>query len=129
MSEENINGENPNERSLEELLKFLRSQGFNLQEGNIIDMGKGLPPPPAQHWKDCEDCRIESFNVNLPKVCEGAVDDGDGDFYSVEWLKALMAWTVDAEMYEEAAKVRDHIPMTENLISEGVITIDSDNYY
>jgi len=127
-----LDNENMGRGDLKALLKFLRDKGIDISNsklGRSIEDSSYLPSPPPQHWKECEHCRVASFHINLDNVCRGNLEDGDGEYYSVEWLNALLSWAVDSELYEEAAMIRDHIPILEKLIKEGVVTISSRNYY
>lgn len=115
------NQENSNRGNLDDLIKFL--MGLN-QEPNTLRL-----PTPPQHWKECESCKLKSFQREVQNVMRGEVKDKDGDIYSPEWLDALLEDVVGMEQYEIACKVRDTKSTVESLIEAGALVIPRENYY
>ena len=128
MYSQHNNEESYNKRRLQEFLDMMFGEGKYSADEAMLRLP--APPLPAKHWKECNSCKLESFRVNLNSVCQGKTDDGSGDHFSIDWLQALLAWTVEGELYEESAQVRDHIIMTKGMIASGAIKINAEtNYY
>ncbi len=87
-----------------------------------------LPPPP-QHWKSCDSCKYRSFQAELQRVLDGHIRDLDGDYYSPDWLTALMEDLASNEFYEMAAKVKELKSVVEGLIANAGLEIPIENYY
>ena len=83
----------------------------------------------AQHWKDCEECKIKSFNTNIDIICSGELKDSDGEIFTPEYLEAIMEWAADKEYYERAAKIKSFIDPLKMMIKDGYLTIPPYNYY
>lgn len=120
---------------LQDLLNIMFGKGKYDVSDAIINYGVSslsesiqIPSPPG-HWKECERCKVVSFQTQLNRVLDGHLRDLDGDYYSPEWLNALMLDAADSESFEIAEKIKEAKSIMEGLIANAGLEIPIENFY